>query len=331
MSRDPLVSVVIPTYNRAELVCQAVVNVFQQTYSNFELIIVDDGSTDDTQSRLRQFGERIRVITQANAGAPIARNRGIEAARGEIIAFQDSDDLWKPTKLERQVALLEHFGTSVPCCLCNVLMRVINGKEFTSFDHSLIFPRDEAGLWLNVPDVLATRFVLFNQAVAIRRGPLEKLGGFNEQLKYLEDYDLPLRLALEGPWAFIREPLVIYREGTPGSFSQAALKDPIVLKECEVKICEQLLATVEAESRYASFRSHLTRRLRMARRQLLGIKLRQTDSYRAKAISRVLREFDRYYMASFRRSPWFPEPKTFPVAAVDPQNAESRTNELIAR
>ncbi|HWO33294.1 MAG TPA: glycosyltransferase, partial [Candidatus Acidoferrum sp.] len=208
-----MVSVVIPTYNRAELVCQAIVNVFQQTYSNFELIIVDDGSTDDTQSRLRQFGERIRVITQANAGAPIARNRGIEAARGEIIAFQDSDDLWKPTKLERQVALLEHFGTSVPCCLCNVLMRVINGKEFTSFDHSLIFPRDEAGLWLNVPDVLATRFVLFNQAVAIRRGPLEKLGGFNEQLKYLEDYDLPLRLALEGPWAFIREPLVIYREG----------------------------------------------------------------------------------------------------------------------
>ena len=137
------------------------------------------------------------------------------------------------------MALLEHFGPSVPCCLSNVLMRVVNGKDFTSFDHSLIFPRDEAGLWLNVPDVLATRFVLFNQAVAIRRKALEKLGGFNEQLKYLEDYDLPLRLALEGPWAFIREPLVIYREGTPGSFSQAALKDPIVLKECEVKICEQ--------------------------------------------------------------------------------------------
>lgn len=321
----------IPTYNRAELVCQAIANVFQQTYSNFELIVVDDGSTDETQSKLRQYGSRIRVVTQANAGAPIARNRGIEAARGEIIAFQDSDDLWKPTKLERQVALLEHFGPSVPCCLCNVVMRVVNGKEFTSFDHSLIFPRHEEGLWLNVPDVLATRFVLFNQAVAIRRGLLERLGGFNEHLKYLEDYELPLRLALEGPWAFIREPLVIYCEGTPGSFSQAALKDPIVLKECEVKIYEQLLAGVAGESRHASFRSHLTRRLGMARRQLWAMNLRQPDSFRTKAVSKVLKEFDRCYLAGFRRSPWFPQPKTLPVDWVDLRNADSRRIELMAR
>jgi glycosyltransferase involved in cell wall biosynthesis len=331
MSGNPLVSVVIPTYNRAELVCQAIANVFEQTYSNLELIVVDDGSTDETQSRLRQFGSQIRVITQANAGAAVARNRGIEAARGEIIAFQDSDDLWKPTKLEKQIALLEHFGPSIPCCLCNVLMRVVNGRDFTAFDHSLIFPRDEAGLWLNVPDVLATRFVLFNQAVAIRRKPLEKLGGFNEQLKYLEDYDLPLRLALEGPWAFIREPLVIYREGTPGSFSQAALKDPIVLKECEVQICENLLATAAGESRYAGFRSHLRRRLGMARRQLWAMNLREPDSFRTKAVSKVVKQFDKYYLAGFRRSPWFPQPRTLPVDSAGANIAESRRIELTAR
>jgi hypothetical protein len=215
--------------------------------------------------------------------------------------------------------------------LCNVLMRVVDGKEYTSFDHSLIFPRDEAGLWLNVPDVLATRFVLFNQAVAIRRKTLEKLGGFNEQLKYLEDYDLPLRLALEGPWAFIREPLVIYREGTPGSFSQAALKDPIVLKECEVKICESLLATVAGESGRASFRSHLKRRLGMARRHLWTLNLSQPDSFRTKAIRRAVQQFDRYYLGGFRRSPWFPQPRTLPVDSAGPHSPDSRSIELIAR
>src|SRR5260370_40369290 len=116
MSSTPLVSVIIPTYNRAALVCQTIDNVFQQTYRNFEIILVDDGSTDETQARLRQYGDRIRVITQTNAGAAVARNRGIAAAHGEIIAFQDSDDLWQPTKLERQVPLLQETNTSVPCC-----------------------------------------------------------------------------------------------------------------------------------------------------------------------------------------------------------------------
>ena len=95
----PLVSVIIPTYNRAKMIRMTIDNVLEQTYRNFELIIVDDGSTDDTQSVLRGYGDRIRVVTQANAGPAVARNRGVEAAHGEIIAFQDSDDLWKPTKL----------------------------------------------------------------------------------------------------------------------------------------------------------------------------------------------------------------------------------------
>jgi glycosyltransferase involved in cell wall biosynthesis len=332
MSKGPLVSIIIPTYNRAELVCQTIDNVFLQTYSNFELIVVDDGSTDDTQSRLHEYGDRIRVFTQANAGPAVARNRGIELARGEIIAFQDSDDIWKPVKLERQVALLEHFGSSVPCCLCNVVMRIVNGKDFTSFDHSLLRPRHEAGLWLNVSDVLATRFILFNQAVAIRRKPLEKVGGFDVRLKYLEDYDLPLRLALEGPWAFIREPLVIYGEASPESFSQAALKDPVVLKQCELKIYEHLLEMTAKETGRASFRGHLMRRLRMARRQLRAIQLGRTDSSSAaRALSELVVEFDRYYLKAFRRSPWFPQPKTVPVDAVDTYCGDSQQVALLSR
>ena len=319
MSTDPLVSVIIPTYNRAALICETLDNVFSQTYRNFELIVVDDGSTDETQSRLRQYGGRIRIVTQANAGPSAARNRGIEVAYGEIIAFQDSDDLWQPTKLERQVALLGKMDTSVPCCLCNAVMRFVNRKETTSFAISLMRPRHEEGVWLNVPEVLATRFVLFNQTAAIRREALERVGGFDEDLKYLEDYDLPLRLALEGPWAFIREPLVMWRGGSPGSFYQQALSDPVVLKECELKIFERMVARVDDGVQHASFRRHLKRQLRIVRRQLRATELSQTNSPGARAIGRLLMEVDHYLGAAFRRSPWFPRPITIPVSAVGPE------------
>jgi glycosyltransferase involved in cell wall biosynthesis len=307
---EPLASVIIPTYNRAELICKTINNIFQQTYSNLELIIVDDGSTDDTRSKLQRYGDRIRVVTQNNSGPAVARNHGVRVARGEIIAFQDSDDLWKPTKLERQVALLQK-DRSIPCCLCNVVLRVVNGREFTSFDDSLVFPQHEEGIWLNAPEVLATRFVLFNQAVAIRREAWEKVGGFDESLKYLEDYDLPLRLSLEGPWAFIREPLVMYGKPSPLGFSHAALKDPIVLKHCELKICERILNKANGQARV---QRHIRRRMGIFRRELRAIELCRAGSWREKAIANCLVKFNRYLLAGFRRSPWFPRAITTPTA-----------------
>ena len=287
MNMQPLVSVIIPTYNRAAVICKTIDNVFEQTYRNFELIIVNDGSTDNTESRLRQYGDRLRVVTQENAGPAIARNRGVKVARGEVIAFQDSDDLWKPTKLDRQVALLE-TDKSIPCCLCGVVMRHVNGRPFTSFDHSLVRLRHEEGIWRNVFDVLATRFVLFNQAAAIRRQAFERVGGFPEDLKYLEDYDLPLRLSLEGPWAFIREPLVIYGEGSPVSFSAQAKKDLVMLGECELKVYERILARTDGENRYASARRSLKRRSGMARRKMTALKLRGPDRPFASVVGRPL-------------------------------------------
>lgn len=312
--RTPLVSVVIPTYNRAGLVCRAIDNVFQQTYTNFELIIVDDGSKDETLLKLRAYGTRIRVIAQENVGPAVARNRGAAAARGEIIAFQDSDDLWEPTKLERQLAALERAGKSVPCCLSNVLIGVYHGKTVTSFDDSLLYPLHEEGIWLNVAEVLATRFVLFNQAAAIRKEAFEKAGGFDAQLKYLEDYDLPLRLALQGPWALIRTPLVIYGENSPESFHEQALKDAIVLKECQLKIIERILTNVADTRPSLAVQRLLQRRLKLARRQLTAMKLSHTTSFFGKQIlGRLLLNVDRCRMAAFRRSPWFPKPITLPI------------------
>ena len=157
---------------------------------------------------------------------------------------------------------------------------------------------------------------MFNQAVAIRREVFERIGGFDEGLKYLEDYDLPLRLSLEGPWAFIREPLVIYSNASPLSFSQAALKDPIVLKHCELKICERMLAKGGSQGRQASFQVHWKRRRAIFRRELRAIELSRKGFWGAQAIAKLLIKSDRYFLAGFRRSPWFPRAITTPLAPV---------------
>jgi len=315
------------------MICETIENVFAQTYSNFELIIVDDGSTDDTLSKLRAYGDRIRVISQENAGPAVARNRGAEAARGKIIAFQDSDDLWRPTKLERQLALLE-ANPSAPCCLSNILMRIVDGREYTSFDHSLIKFQHEAGIWTNVTDILATRFVLFNQAVAIRRKVFEKIGGFDESIRFLEDYDLPLRLSFEGPWAFVRKPLVIYREGSAESFSEQALTNEIVLLECAVKIFQNIVARVESGGGPSSLQRLLEWRLSMYRGRFEAAQLRldRMNSFPGgKAISRLRTSVDHYLFAAFRRSPWFPQPATIPANIAESGIFDSANLESVTR
>ncbi|MET0535983.1 MAG: glycosyltransferase family A protein [Steroidobacter sp.] len=105
----PLVSVIIPTYNRAALLCEAVNSVLKQTYQNIEIIVIDDGSTDDTTAAMAQYGERVRYTRRPNAGVNPARNLGLKQARGEFVALLDSDDLWAPYKLELQVRLMRNF------------------------------------------------------------------------------------------------------------------------------------------------------------------------------------------------------------------------------
>src|SRR5208283_1371759 len=171
----PLVSVIVPAYNRARIIRETIENIFEQTYANIELIIVDDGSSDDTQTILRSYGSRIQWIAQKNAGPAAARNRGINMAKGDIIAFQDSDYAWHPTKIERQVSLLQRAGESAVCCLCNSFVQLYFGKVERSFERAGVHPPIEEGIWLNPAEVLATSFLLFNQAVAIRRKVLERI------------------------------------------------------------------------------------------------------------------------------------------------------------
>lgn len=311
MNSNQLVSAIIPTYNRAHIVCEAVDSVLTQTYPHIEVIVVDDGSKDDTLARLQHYGDRIRVVTQANAGPAAARNRGIAEARGDLIAFLDSDDIWLPSKIERQVALMQRAGTSVPCCLSNIMMKWNSGDR-ASFDIALLKPPAEEGVWLNPDEVLATRFVLFNQGIMIRREVLQKIGIFDESIRYLEDVEFPQRLSLEGPWAFIETPLVVWRESMTNSVYKNSQRDDLCTRECMVEVLETHLKRVKRAGRNARLRRYVSRELGRARRHLWVARMKQMNSW-GSALATSVETVDRYRSALFRRSPWFPKMKVAPV------------------
>jgi len=311
---NSVVSAIIPTYNRAHIICDAVESVLAQTYPHIETIVVDDGSKDDTLARLEQYGDRIRVVSQANAGPAAARNRGIAMAQGELVAFLDSDDLWLPQKIQRQVALLEQAGESVPCCLSNIMMKWNSGDR-ASFDIALLKPEAEQGVWLNVDEVLATRFVLFNQGIVIRRKVLEKIGGFDESIRYLEDYELPLRLSLEGPWAFIQTPLVIWRESMTNSVYKNSQREELCTSECLVEVFETHLTRVEKAHREARLRWYVSGELKRARRHLWAARMGRKSRW-GSAVAKSVEIVERYRSALFRRSPWYPKMKVAPIRAI---------------
>jgi glycosyltransferase involved in cell wall biosynthesis len=209
-----LVTAIIPTYNRAKTIERAVNSVLAQTWKEMEVIVVDDGSNDQTGEVLKAYGDKIRVIHQRNGGPAAARNTGIKAATGEIISFLDSDDAWMPSKIERQVKLLQRTASAgVVCCVCNARMFFSSGTVIT-FESAGLHPEQEEGIWSNPVDTLMNRFLFFNQVVAVRREALAQSGLFREDLPYglNDDYDLSLRLSLIGPWSFIAEPLVEWHE-----------------------------------------------------------------------------------------------------------------------
>lgn len=227
MMAPPLVSVVIPTYNRADTVRRSIDSVLEQSYCPIEIIVVDDGSTDATREVLQEYGDRILFIHQENGGPSVARNAGAGLASGEFIAFLDSDDTWKPAKVAWQVRLMLAGGERVPCCICNALLTDGKGGDTTSFELSDVMSDLQEGFWMNPAPVIATRFVLFNQVVIIRRDAFEKVRGFKPEIRLLEDHDLAFRLSMLGPWAFISEPLVEKHNDTHG-IGVLAMRDPLV-------------------------------------------------------------------------------------------------------
>lgn len=306
MPTTTLVSVIIPTYNRADTICRAIDSVIKQTHPHTEIIVVDDGSTDDTPAVLSRYRDRIRVVVQKNCGPSIARNRGIALATGEIVAFLDSDDYWLPTKLERQLDLMDK-DQSVVCCLCNCTVLYKDGSTTSTFQIAKSVPDCTSGLWVNPAAVLLTRFLLFSQAVAIRRGILERVGYFDETLRFGEDYELPLRLALEGPWAIIRDELVIYHAAGQGSWSETAIREQVRLRQDLLRMREQILIRIERDSKHCALISLARREVRRARRELVTARLLANKKAVAVALGKIYRFFERMNLAAFRRTPLYPK------------------------
>jgi glycosyltransferase involved in cell wall biosynthesis len=184
-----LVSVVIPTFNCADFLVEAIRSVLVQTYEDYEIIVVDDGSTDHTETALRQFANRIPYLRQEPGGPSVARNRGILEARGELIAFLDADDLWRPTKLARQVEYLNHHPEVVL-----VYTDFTRGPRPGSNNDSRLTaykPRDPADPF----HALLQENFLATPTVMVKREALARSGLFDPTLKGSEDFDLWLRLA----------------------------------------------------------------------------------------------------------------------------------------
>lgn len=200
----PKVSVIIPTYNRAHVVGRAIQSVLDQTYRDLELIVVDDCSIDNTEEIVEGFDDKriIYVRHKTNKGAGAARNTGIRAARGEYIAFQDSDDEWLPDKLEKQMKV---FGMASPQVgiVYSDMLRIVRGKrEYFSSPHT------EPGDGVIYKEAFHRVYGIGTQTVVIRRQCLEEAGMFDPELPALEDFELFIRLSKSYYFYHVIEPLV---------------------------------------------------------------------------------------------------------------------------
>ena len=274
MSPDhPLVSVIIPTYNRDATIGATLDSALAQTYPALEIVVVDDGSTDDTQQILAPLLHDIVNIRQENRGVAAARNEGISRSRGSIVMFLDSDDLWLPKSVETQVAVLEAAGDAVPCSMCDLTMNRRDGDDETMFAERRLRPRHTEGLWTNVQDVLATRFLFTNQTLAIRRSALESAGLFDESLWVMEDFELAMRLSIIGPWAYTTRTLAVWQEGSSNSLTERAGRDQKRLNATLLTICRKLQAEGIPQSRLARYAIAY-----MARKSVRGLQFAEAAS-----------------------------------------------------
>lgn len=218
----PLVTVVIPTWNRAAEVVEAIDSALAQTYRPLEVLVVDDGSTDETARTIANYGGLISSVRRPHGGVAAARNSGIRAARGDLLAFLDSDDLWHPESVTRRVSLLDRAGPDVVCAYANAVQTLRGEAPREMFAVARFRPPVDEGVLLNPLEVFLSRFMLLNQTVLAPRSVLERVGLYDESLDILEDHDLALRLALAGPWAFTTEPLATVRRGGADSLSAMA-------------------------------------------------------------------------------------------------------------
>jgi glycosyltransferase involved in cell wall biosynthesis len=215
-------SLIIPTFNHARFVGAAIDSALAQTVRAFEIIVVDDGSTDETPAVLARYAARVRVLRQENRGLSAARNAGLAAAHGKFVSFLDADDVMAPTKLAAQLEVLER-SHAIGWTYCDVLMEtVVTGATARASERFGYASRALDG-WL-FPELIHGNFI---PAIAplVRRTALEVAGGFDERLTALEDWDMWLRLSLIAEARYTPAVLVTYRIRPDGMSEDRARMD----------------------------------------------------------------------------------------------------------
>jgi glycosyltransferase involved in cell wall biosynthesis len=209
----PRVSVIIPAYNAASTIAGTLDSVVGQSIQDFEIICVDDGSTDRTRAifeqYVREYGDRMKLVEQANSGPAAARNNGARRSSGEYIAFLDADDVWMPQMLERTMAVLD-ADPALSLVYCNAALADSEGVALDTalvgkgFDHPPSLHELLTRLWPIMPS-----------AALVRRSAYDKCGGYRDELRgasfRFEDIDFWIKMREQGPFAYITEPLVIWR------------------------------------------------------------------------------------------------------------------------
>ncbi len=224
----PRVSVILAVYNGAKTLRATVRSALQQTFADFELIVIDDGSRDSTRTILDEFGDpRITVRGYPNAGLATSRNRGLGLARGEFVAFLDADDLWLPDKLRLQVAALDDDREAA----------IVYG--WTDYIDEVGRPMHRGQHARNcgavLDELLVNNFLETGSNPMVSRAAIDECGGFDQSLGAAEDWDLWLRLAMRFRFAVVTQTLVLYRVH-PGSMSSA---DVLRQERCSLEVIER--------------------------------------------------------------------------------------------
>jgi glycosyltransferase involved in cell wall biosynthesis len=294
---ESLVSVIIPTYNRAQYVSDALQSALNQEGVATEIIVVDDGSTDDTRLRIQEHFGRITYIYQKNMGAGAARNTGMRASHGEFVAFLDSDDIWEPFKLRLQLSYLSsHPNVDLVCTdfsgftdqgaffssfiehYCQIVRSI--GRKFDRiFQHRELFSfegRDVPAYFGNVFDTLLAGYFTLTSTVMMRRHCITACGYFREDIPSNEDYDYWLRLARRHTFAYLDIPTVRYRYAHADQLSGPGYSAAML------RVWLDMVERVRRHDPeyYDTHRAHVERVLRQCRAGLAWTLYRQGD-YRA--------------------------------------------------
>ncbi len=244
----PAVSVIVPVFSRADTIGRALESVLSQTFSDYEIVVVDDGSTDDTCRIIEQIQtDRLTLIRHAsNRGPAAARNTAINASRGRWIAFLDSDDAWRPEKLERQVAILDKAAANIAACATGFCLH----RDGRAFEVNQDIPPDRFRR-----DILFGCTISPGSTLMVDRAAFDKIGLFDEQMLRLEDWDWLLRFSEQFNIAFDPAPLAdIYQADPTGRNSSG---DPDAVFDAIRRIEEKHLPRLPLAARKRQLRSSL--------------------------------------------------------------------------